>query len=213
MYEVSGNECCLSTGDLLKVMAVALQKVICEDTATGQTTELPLTFKGEQGCPVPAQIQWVPSSWGKPLQPLWVQPRCPTGLFQPAPAPGPCPTLQQPFLESGRQQGLMLQQVLGQWDGQPQLLLCPTISPHALLLHPVYEVHAVMHCECGRGRQGAGGLRVGVLQDSGQGCWGVGARVLWGQGWVGQGCGVRGRCCGDWGAAELGAYTGLEPGP
>ncbi|XP_064327330.1 protein THEMIS2 isoform X2 [Phalacrocorax carbo] len=112
VYEVSGNECCLSTGDLLKVMAVALQKVICEDTATGQTTELPLTFKG---------------------------------LFQPAPAPGPCPTLQQPFLESGRQQGLMLQQVLGQWDGQPQLLLCPTISPHALLLHPVYEVHAVMH--------------------------------------------------------------------
>ena len=55
VYEISGNECCLSTGDLLKVMAVALQKVICEDTETGQTTELPSTFKGEQGCPAPAR--------------------------------------------------------------------------------------------------------------------------------------------------------------
>ncbi|KAM9268111.1 LOW QUALITY PROTEIN: protein THEMIS2 [Morus bassanus] len=112
VYEVSGNECCLSTGDLLKVMAVALQKVICEDTETGQTTELPLTF---------------------------------TGLFQPAPAPGPCSTVRRLFLESSGQQGLMLHQVLGQWEGRPQPLLCPTIGPHALLLHPVYEVHAVMH--------------------------------------------------------------------
>ncbi|NXT86415.1 THMS2 protein, partial [Anhinga rufa] len=145
VYEVSGNECCLSTGDLLKVMAVALQKVICEDTATGQTTELPLTFKGEQGCPVPAQTQWVPSCQVRPLQPTGVQPYCPTGLFQPAPTPGPCPTLRRPFLESSRQEGLMLHQVLGQWNGRPQPLLCPTISPHALLLHPIYEVHAVMH--------------------------------------------------------------------
>ncbi|KAM6239894.1 protein THEMIS2 [Porphyrio hochstetteri] len=46
VYEISGNECCLSTGDLLKVMAVVLQKVVCEDTETGHTTELPPTFKG-----------------------------------------------------------------------------------------------------------------------------------------------------------------------
>nr|XP_009942645.1 PREDICTED: protein THEMIS2 [Opisthocomus hoazin] len=52
VYEVSGNECCLSTGDLLKVVAVALQKVTCEDTETGQTTELPPTFKGSQRVPV-----------------------------------------------------------------------------------------------------------------------------------------------------------------
>ncbi|XP_010154637.1 PREDICTED: protein THEMIS2, partial [Eurypyga helias] len=45
VYEISGNECCLSTGDLLKVMAVALQKVVCEDVETGQTTELPPKFK------------------------------------------------------------------------------------------------------------------------------------------------------------------------
>ncbi|XP_072741273.1 protein THEMIS2 [Ciconia boyciana] len=112
VYEISGNECCLSTGDLLKVMAVALQKVICEDTETGQTTELPPTFKG---------------------------------LFQPAPAPGPCPTLRGPFQEGSRKRGLTLHQALGWWNRRPQPLLCPTISPHALLLHPVYEVHAAMH--------------------------------------------------------------------
>ncbi|KAM6313896.1 protein THEMIS2 [Podargus strigoides] len=112
VYEVSGNECCLSTGDLLKVMAVALQKVICEDTETGQTTELPPTFKG---------------------------------LFQPAPSPRQHPTLRRPFLEGGRRKALTLHQVLGQWDGRPQPLLCPDIGPHALLLQPVYEVHAAMH--------------------------------------------------------------------
>ncbi|KAM6371290.1 protein THEMIS2 [Pluvialis apricaria] len=112
VYEISGNECCLSTGDLLKIMAVALQKVICEDTETGQTTELPPTFKG---------------------------------LFQPAPAPGPYPTPQRPFLEGRRQRGLTLHQVLGQWDRRPQPLLCPAISPHILHLRPIYEVHAAMH--------------------------------------------------------------------
>ncbi|XP_059686658.1 protein THEMIS2 [Gavia stellata] len=112
VYEISGNECCLSTGDLLKVMAVALQKVICEDTKSGHTTELPPTFKG---------------------------------LFQPAPAPEPYPAPQGPLLKGSRQRGLTLHQVLGRWDGRPQPLLCPTISPHVLLLHPVYEVHAAMH--------------------------------------------------------------------
>ncbi|NXF31882.1 THMS2 protein, partial [Nyctibius bracteatus] len=145
VYEISGNECCLSTGDLLKVMAVVLQKVICEDMETGQTTDLPLTFKGEQGCPVPAQTQWVLSSWGRPLQPPWAQPHCPTGLFQPAPAPRVYPTRRGPFLEGSGQWGLTLHQVLGQWDGRPQPLLCPAISPHTLLLHPVYEVHTAMH--------------------------------------------------------------------
>ncbi|CAM9815741.1 unnamed protein product [Bubo scandiacus] len=145
VYEISGNECCLSTGDLLKVMAVALQKVVCEDTETGQTTELPPTFKGEWGCPAPAHTPWVPSSPGRPLQTPWAHPHCPTGLFQPAPAPGPRLTPRGPLLEGGRQQGLTLHQVLGQWDRQPQPLLCRTISPRALLLHPVYEVHAVMH--------------------------------------------------------------------
>ncbi|XP_068007781.1 protein THEMIS2 [Melanerpes formicivorus] len=111
VYEISGNECCLSTGDLLKVTAVELQKVICEDTETGQTMELPLTFEGH---------------------------------FQPAPALGPHQTPHKPFPKTAKQRVLTLQQVLGLWDRQPQPLLCPAISPHALLLHPVYEVQAAM---------------------------------------------------------------------
>ncbi|NXL53048.1 THMS2 protein, partial [Podilymbus podiceps] len=148
VYEISGNECCLSTGDLLKVIAVVLQKVVCEDAETGQTTELPLTFKGEQGCPLLACAPWVPSSPGRSLQPPWTQPHYPTGLFQPAPALGPYQAqhrAQQTPFQGGRQQGLTLHQVLGQWDRQPPLLLCPAIGPRALLLHPVYEVHAAMH--------------------------------------------------------------------
>ncbi|NWY06952.1 THMS2 protein, partial [Nothoprocta ornata] len=53
VYEVSGSECCLSTGDFLKVIAVRLQKVICEDVETGHTRELPPTFAGERGCGAP----------------------------------------------------------------------------------------------------------------------------------------------------------------
>uniref|UniRef100_A0A8C2TX30 CABIT domain-containing protein n=1 Tax=Coturnix japonica TaxID=93934 RepID=A0A8C2TX30_COTJA len=49
VYEISGIECCLSTGDLLKVTAVTLQKVICEDVQTGQKSELPPTFQGKPG--------------------------------------------------------------------------------------------------------------------------------------------------------------------
>ncbi|KAM4872292.1 protein THEMIS2 [Thomomys bottae] len=46
IYEISGSECCLSTGDLIKVTHIHLQKVICENPATGQTTELDPTFPG-----------------------------------------------------------------------------------------------------------------------------------------------------------------------
>lgn len=46
VYEVSGRECCLSTGDLMKITGLCLQKVTCMDPKTGQATELPLNFKG-----------------------------------------------------------------------------------------------------------------------------------------------------------------------
>ncbi|KFV87900.1 Protein THEMIS2 [Struthio camelus australis] len=49
VYEISGNECCLSTGDFLKIIAIKLQNVIYEDVESGQKTELPLTFKGNHG--------------------------------------------------------------------------------------------------------------------------------------------------------------------
>ncbi|XP_036304237.1 protein THEMIS2 [Pipistrellus kuhlii] len=46
VYEICGNECCLSTGDLIKVTQVRLQKVVCENPSTGQTRELDPSFKG-----------------------------------------------------------------------------------------------------------------------------------------------------------------------
>ncbi|XP_037683943.1 protein THEMIS2 [Choloepus didactylus] len=46
IYEISGNECCLSTGDLIKVTQVRLQKVVCENPGTGQTMELAPNFQG-----------------------------------------------------------------------------------------------------------------------------------------------------------------------
>uniref|UniRef100_A0A8C6GPF5 Thymocyte selection associated family member 2 n=1 Tax=Mus spicilegus TaxID=10103 RepID=A0A8C6GPF5_MUSSI len=46
IYELFGNECCLSTGDLIKVTHVQLQKVVCEYPETGQTLELNPNFTG-----------------------------------------------------------------------------------------------------------------------------------------------------------------------
>ncbi|XP_074074063.1 protein THEMIS2 [Macrotis lagotis] len=46
IYELSGNECCLSTGDLIKVIQIHLKKVICENPETGHITELPPDFPG-----------------------------------------------------------------------------------------------------------------------------------------------------------------------
>ncbi|KFO37675.1 Protein THEMIS2 [Fukomys damarensis] len=46
IYEICGNECCLSTGDLMKVTQVCLQKVVCVNPGTGQTLELPPNFQG-----------------------------------------------------------------------------------------------------------------------------------------------------------------------
>uniref|UniRef100_A0A8C8X1A1 Thymocyte selection associated family member 2 n=1 Tax=Panthera leo TaxID=9689 RepID=A0A8C8X1A1_PANLE len=45
IYEISGNECCLSTGDLIKVTQVCLQRVVCENPGTGQTIEIAPTFR------------------------------------------------------------------------------------------------------------------------------------------------------------------------
>ncbi|XP_048206580.1 protein THEMIS2 [Perognathus longimembris pacificus] len=72
IYEISGSECCLSTGDLIKVTQVHLQKVICENPATGETMDLDPTFPGlfspvvslrsyktlEEMVPAPAQSPW-----------------------------------------------------------------------------------------------------------------------------------------------------------
>lgn len=52
IYEISGNECCLSTGDLIKVTHIHLQKVVCENPGTGQTMELAPNFQGKVGTSV-----------------------------------------------------------------------------------------------------------------------------------------------------------------
>ncbi|NXL89841.1 THMS2 protein, partial [Alectura lathami] len=135
VYEISGNECCLSTGDLLKVTDITLQKVVCEDVQTGQTTELPPTFKGEQNCPDPARCHHTPL--------LSMGPSCPGALSGHGGLSSAVP--QGSFLGGSRQKGLTLQQAMAWRDRQTQPLLCPTISSHALLLRPVYEVQAIMH--------------------------------------------------------------------
>lgn len=56
IYEISGNECCLSTGDLIKVTQVRLQKVVCENPGTGQTMEITPDFHGKEGSCVSSQV-------------------------------------------------------------------------------------------------------------------------------------------------------------
>ncbi|KAM6216971.1 protein THEMIS2 [Rhynchocyon petersi] len=46
IYELSGNECCLSTGDLIKITQFHLRKVICENQSLGWITELDPNFQG-----------------------------------------------------------------------------------------------------------------------------------------------------------------------
>ncbi|XP_035238341.1 protein THEMIS2 isoform X2 [Anguilla anguilla] len=46
VYEISGSEVCLSTGDLVKVIGIELQSVTCRDTSTDETSELPLDYAG-----------------------------------------------------------------------------------------------------------------------------------------------------------------------
>lgn len=46
VYELSGNEVCLSTGDLVKVIGIELLSVSCEDISTNEKFELPLNHTG-----------------------------------------------------------------------------------------------------------------------------------------------------------------------
>ncbi|XP_007249663.2 protein THEMIS2 [Astyanax mexicanus] len=46
IYELSGSEVCLSTGDLVKIIGLELLSVCCEDIATNTTFELPMEHSG-----------------------------------------------------------------------------------------------------------------------------------------------------------------------
>ncbi|KAM4702471.1 protein THEMIS2 isoform 1-T4 [Discoglossus pictus] len=47
VYDISGSECCLSTGDLVKVIGKELQSVSCVDLCTGAYQLLPKNFPGQ----------------------------------------------------------------------------------------------------------------------------------------------------------------------
>uniref|UniRef100_A0A8C0YJ35 Thymocyte selection associated family member 2 n=2 Tax=Cyprinus carpio TaxID=7962 RepID=A0A8C0YJ35_CYPCA len=47
IYELSGSEVCLSTGDLVKVIGLELLSVSCEEIETGASFELPTEYPGE----------------------------------------------------------------------------------------------------------------------------------------------------------------------
>lgn len=82
IYELSGNECCLSTGDLIKVTHVHLQRVICENSETGQALELNPNFSGKvctsasPPAPAFARLLFSHLGVGSPLPasfpPLWL---------------------------------------------------------------------------------------------------------------------------------------------
>ncbi|KAG7469105.1 hypothetical protein MATL_G00125290 [Megalops atlanticus] len=46
VYELSGSEVCLSTGDLVKIIGLERQSATCEDISTKETSELPLDYSG-----------------------------------------------------------------------------------------------------------------------------------------------------------------------
>ncbi|XP_072884533.1 protein THEMIS [Hemitrygon akajei] len=46
VYEISGNECCLSTGEFIKIVHVELQKVVCEKVDDKSKFDLPLNYPG-----------------------------------------------------------------------------------------------------------------------------------------------------------------------
>ncbi|XP_043852175.1 protein THEMIS2 isoform X2 [Dromiciops gliroides] len=56
IYEMSGNECCLSTGDFVKIIQIHLKKVICKNPETGHITKLSPDFPGYFSSTVSPQL-------------------------------------------------------------------------------------------------------------------------------------------------------------
>ncbi|XP_063309059.1 protein THEMIS2-like [Pelobates fuscus] len=46
VYDIQGTECCLSTGDVVKVISTHLVSVSCMDLRTGEDIDMPLDFQG-----------------------------------------------------------------------------------------------------------------------------------------------------------------------
>ncbi|XP_007440098.1 protein THEMIS2 [Python bivittatus] len=120
VYELSGNECCLSTGDLMKIIDVQLQEVICENAKSGHAFVLPPDFKG----------YFQPSS-ESPHQ------RKPSILTS--------PFSKGKVLGSQEKKNFTLWDVLQSSTMRHKRLKCDEISKDDFQLYPVYKVKVIMH--------------------------------------------------------------------
>ncbi|XP_063168328.1 protein THEMIS2 [Candoia aspera] len=120
VYELSGSECCLSTGDLMKIVDVQLQEVICKNMKSGHVSVLPPAFKG----------YFQPSS----VPPYQRKPSIPTSLFCKDKGLGP----QEKKL-------FTLLEVLQSSTMRHLRLKCDEISKDDFQLYPVYKVKVIMH--------------------------------------------------------------------
>ncbi|XP_062818538.1 protein THEMIS2 [Anolis carolinensis] len=118
VYEVSGSECCLSTGDLIKIVDVQLQNITCKNVNDGHTFELPLNFKGL-------------------FEPSQDPPhRKPKKLF---------PSANSLSRASYKQKLYTLQEILQSEALWQKRLKCAEIGSSEFEIYPVYKVEAIMH--------------------------------------------------------------------
>ncbi|XP_015274112.1 PREDICTED: protein THEMIS2-like [Gekko japonicus] len=121
VYEISGSECCLPTGELIKIVDVQLQKVNCESIEKDHLVELPLNFKG--------LFQLSPD------QPHRTQmKRFLPGALSFKRKPSTCD-----------KQQYTLQEILQSPPMQGKALTCSEIGNSKYQLCPVYKVKAIMH--------------------------------------------------------------------
>ncbi|XP_061452954.1 protein THEMIS2 [Rhineura floridana] len=122
VYEISGNECCLSTGDLMKIVDVQLQNVTCKNVENGHIFELPLDFKGlfHPSPRVPYEAQGEPFPLGSPFR-------------------------KYNFFQCHQPQSYTLQEVLQSAAIRWKRLKCPEIGKSEFQLYPMYKVEAIMH--------------------------------------------------------------------
>ncbi|KAJ6663642.1 hypothetical protein lerEdw1_009721 [Lerista edwardsae] len=122
IYEIFGSECCLSTGDLIKIINLQLQKVTCKNVENGHTFELPLNFKGL-------------------FQPSL---EAPSGIQKPPIPPNPFASKSKVSDRRGPRL-YTLQEVLQSSAMRRKRLKCPDIGSSEIQLCPVYKVEAIMH--------------------------------------------------------------------
>ncbi|XP_060131702.1 protein THEMIS2 [Zootoca vivipara] len=122
VYEVSGNECCLSTGDLMKIIDIQLQNISCKNVENGHIYELPLDFKGlfQPSSELPRGAQRKSFSRGSPFP-------------------------KDKFLDCQQPQRYTIQEVLRSAVMRQKRLTCPEIGKSEVQLYPTYKVKAIMH--------------------------------------------------------------------